>query len=94
MTIEEYSDQALEPVIIAAKTHRGFMAELVRQLEDMGMIVQRQAVGRWLHRDRAKRTQPSFGMGLILLEAGTRAERVLGAKKEGLDIPATVQKPP
>lgn len=43
----------------------------------LGEDVHKQSLTRWLHPDPAKRTQPSFGMGLMLMQAATLAERKL-----------------
>lgn len=56
---------------------RGFVAEVVRQLEAGGCPTQRQQVDRWLHANPTKRTEPLAGMGMELVEAMDRAVHVM-----------------
>lgn len=83
-------NQALLPILALCR-RKGFRAELMRQLSGLGMPVSKQTLCRWLTENRKTRVQPSFGAGLLLLQAATLAERELSRKK-GLDIPGTSEK--
>jgi arginine repressor len=84
MTPAEQYNQALGPVLELCK-QRGFKTELIRQLSGLGMPVSKSTLSRWLTDDLARRVQPSFGAGLMLLQAATLAAREM-ARKEGVKV--------
>jgi len=60
---------------VLAPLRRLDRAELLRQLAMLGMPVSKQTLSRWLTDNVKTRVQPSFGAGLILLQAAALAER-------------------
>jgi hypothetical protein len=62
-----YSDRVIAPLAAWVHGHRGAMAEVVRRVSAfMGKSVHPYIVTRWLSLDPEKRTEPSFGNGLVL----------------------------
>lgn len=80
MTPQQQCEAVLKPVIEQCR-RRGFAGELLRQLALLGHPVKRQAFHKWIHPDQAQRVQPTFGTGLMLLQAATMAEREWLRKK-------------
>lgn len=70
-TDEALADKALAPLIKHAEKNPGTIARVTERLTKlMKTKVHRQLVEKWLCPDQAKRTQPRFGMGLLLVKVG------------------------
>lgn len=91
MTPTEQYNQALVPILDLCK-QRGFKTELIRQLTGLGMPVSKSTLSRWLTEDLSRRVQPSFGAGLMLLQAATLAAREM-ARKGDVITPGTSETP-
>lgn len=66
---EQIADRELSPLIKFAEKNPGTITKVTARLEKlMGSKVHRQLVEKWLHPDPAKRTQPRFGVGLLLMK--------------------------
>src|SRR3989442_3337359 len=81
---------AMQPVIDAAHDRRGFVPELARKLtERTGQKFWETDVYRWLHADPERRTEPLFGLGLLIwLEASV----MLHGKPRPLDLAKLLKK--
>ncbi len=67
----EAADKALKPLIRFTEKTPGAVARITERLTKLlGKKAYRQEVEVWLHPDPAKRIQPRFGKGLLLLQAG------------------------
>jgi hypothetical protein len=65
------ANKQLAPLIKFAHNNRGTKNKLVKILSRRcGRQIHRENLDRWLHIDPAKRTQPLFGVGLLLVEIG------------------------
>lgn len=65
------SNQHLEPLIKYAHANRGAMREiLIRLRKRTRKRFNRENIARWLTKDKVRRTQPLFGVGLLLVEIG------------------------
>lgn len=63
--------ERLMPLIKYVADNRGSTAEVQRRLKlKSGKQWNRENVQRWLHPEAKKRTQPLFGVGLLLVEIG------------------------
>lgn len=68
---KKVADKALEPLVKFRKKRPGTGAEIARELNKRtGQNWQVNKILIWLHPDPAKRRQPTFGAGLLLLEVG------------------------
>jgi len=66
-TAANMADDRLAPIRLWAHSERGAIKAVHEKLQAIsGENITRQAVCRWLHRDPAKRQQPSYGWGLHL----------------------------
>ena len=82
-TSGEASATALEPLIAFAEANRGTYAKISQVLTArIGETQHRQNVRSWLHTDPAKRVEPRFGIGLMLLEIGAELG-ALGCPESG-----------
>lgn len=69
-TDSEAADERLAPIRGWAHANHGAVKRIADRLTaKTGRDVMRQTVGRWLHKDPAKRQQPTYGFGLLLEEA-------------------------
>lgn len=65
------ANEKLEPLIRYVHGRRGAITEVVRRLSARTKKQwRRENAERWLHPDAKKRTQPLFGVGLLLMEIG------------------------
>ena len=65
------ANKALEPLIKFRKNRPGTVAQIAQTLNKRtGQNWQVNKILIWLHPDPAKRRQPTFGAGLLLLEVG------------------------
>ena len=74
-------DALAKPIIAEAKSKRGFIAEVTRQLSKLlGREVHRQEVDCWLAPNKNKRVEPSGGTAFNLLKAVELARKELNGK--------------
>lgn len=65
------ANKELGPLIDYVKGRRGAVGEVLAKLKQKtGKEWRRENVMRWLHASAKRRTQPLFGVGLILVEIG------------------------
>lgn len=65
------ANEKLQPLINYVHGRRGSTAEVLKRLcVKTRKKFNRENVGRWLHPEAKKRTQPLFGVGLLLVEIG------------------------
>lgn len=65
------ANQKLEPLIRLVHGRRGLVGEVQARLTRRTRKQWRyENLSRWLHPDPARRTQPLFGVGLLLVEIG------------------------
>lgn len=89
---KKFADEALQPLIEYAKENPGTITKLAARLSELtGATQYRQNIGEWLHPDPAKRIEPRFGMGLLLLDV-YRTE-LNGAPAKGQDKPRKPRQP-
>lgn len=66
----EAADERLRPIRLWAHANHGTVKSIAEKLTAMtGRPVMRQTVGRWIHKDPAKRQQPTYGFGILLERA-------------------------
>lgn len=66
-TDTEASEQQLASIRAWAHSNHGTIRKIADRLSLItGRAVMRQTVGRWLHKNKTKRQQPSYGFGLLL----------------------------
>lgn len=93
--LEQQKLRLLYPIINYAKDHHGFVSELTRRLTKLcpNRPLATAHVGAWLRHDESQRVQPRLGIGLILIEEGTKLMNEWGAAgrpKKGDDGEAEV----
>jgi hypothetical protein len=74
------ANKAIAPIIAHRRKRSGLLSEIaLRMTQRTGRTWRLQTLSQWLNHDPAKRHQPSFGAGLLLLEVGR--ELINGKKR-------------
>lgn len=76
ITDGQVCDEMLAPIRVWAHANHGSVKLIADRLTTKtGRNVMRQTVGRWIHKDPAKRQQPTYGFGILLAEAVQELQR-------------------
>lgn len=79
----EVAENRLAPIRVWAHANHGALQRLTDALTAMtGRPVQRQTVGRWLHKDPHRRQQPSYGFGILLEDAAIKVQQEMRAEAD------------